>query len=374
MSLRFLVIEDDEDDYLLLVRELQRGGLKAEYHRIADRSELLQALTEDWDLILCDYSLPGFGGLDALDLVRQADAHLPFIVVSGAITEDMAVSAMRRGAHDYVMKGNLARLVPAVQREIEEAALRREKAQLEEEAELQRRVFSLLQDSLLPKETVIPGLSYHYVYRSATDTAKIGGDFLDVFSLCPDSAWVNVGDVAGKGIAAAGQAVAIRSYLRAFSGLSCHPAEVVMSTNRLVSTETAGASFITLFSSCVDLSEDRLTYCSAGHPPALVKRGESGEIVALAACSPAVGPFRDPDFGQKTIDFAAGDLLLLYTDGLTEARRGEDFFEVERIVETLTRCDAVPQVTVMEVLQEVIDYTSGRLSDDLLLLAVTRTG
>lgn len=127
-SLRLLIIEDSEDDALLVQLELQRGGLVAEVTRVDTGDALRAALNEkSFDLVLSDYSLPGFSGLAALGIVQDFNPDLPFIIISGTIGEETAVEAMRAGAQDYLIKGKLARLVPAIEREVREAENRRER-------------------------------------------------------------------------------------------------------------------------------------------------------------------------------------------------------------------------------------------------------
>ncbi len=124
--LRLLLAEDSEDDALLLTRELRRGGYRPEMTRVDTADGLRQALqAADWDLVIADHNMPGFDSLDALALVRELRADLPFIVVSGSIGEEIAVDVMKSGANDYVMKNNLARLLPAIDRELREAENRR---------------------------------------------------------------------------------------------------------------------------------------------------------------------------------------------------------------------------------------------------------
>ncbi|MEW6681568.1 MAG: GGDEF domain-containing response regulator [Nitrospirota bacterium] len=124
--LRVLLIEDSPDDAALLLRELQRGTYQITHDRVDTADALNVALDrQPWDLVLADYSMPQFDGMTALRLVRGKGLDLPFIFVSGTIGEDTAVEAMKAGANDYVMKDNLKRLLPAVQRELREAASRR---------------------------------------------------------------------------------------------------------------------------------------------------------------------------------------------------------------------------------------------------------
>ena len=126
-SLAVLFVEDSEDDMLLLRAELERGGFRVQHACVQSELELEKALgRRTWDIVISDYRMPGFSGLRALQVMEKHGVDLPFIIVSGNIGEDTAVAAMKAGAHDYVIKGKLARLVPAVQRELREAAVRRE--------------------------------------------------------------------------------------------------------------------------------------------------------------------------------------------------------------------------------------------------------
>lgn len=132
--LRVLLVEDSEDDALLLIRELRRGGFDTEYIRV-DTPEALSAALEEqkWDIVISDYVMPRFSGLAALELVREKAPELSFIMVSGKMGEETAVDAMKAGAHDYVTKQNLSRLIPAVARELREAEERRQRLEAERE-------------------------------------------------------------------------------------------------------------------------------------------------------------------------------------------------------------------------------------------------
>ena len=125
--LRILIVEDSEADAELLLRELRRGGYAPEFERVETPEGLDAALArQSWDLIVSDYAMPQLNGLQALKLTQEKGLDIPFILVSGSIGEDIAVAAMKAGAHDYLMKGNTARLIPAIERELKEAELRRE--------------------------------------------------------------------------------------------------------------------------------------------------------------------------------------------------------------------------------------------------------
>jgi PAS domain S-box-containing protein len=126
--LRLLIVEDSEDDARLVVRELKRAGYEPIYERVDTAAAMRAALDGgSWDIVVSDFRMPQFTGTDALKLLRARDQETPFIFVSGTIGEDVAVEAMRAGAQDYVTKDNLRRLAPAIERELRDAAVRRER-------------------------------------------------------------------------------------------------------------------------------------------------------------------------------------------------------------------------------------------------------
>jgi PAS domain S-box-containing protein len=153
-QLKVLIVEDSEPDARLLIRELKQGGYEVEPQRIETAEALRAALMNGpWDVILCDYRLPRFSGDEALRLVKDSGLDLPFIFVSGKIGEETAVRAMKAGAHDYVMKNNLARLPAAVERELGEARIRKESRQAEQMMRISehkyRHLFESLRDAAL---------------------------------------------------------------------------------------------------------------------------------------------------------------------------------------------------------------------------------
>ena len=149
-----LLVEDSEDDALLIVRELRRGGYEPYWERVETPETMKEALAgSNWDVIVSDHQMPRFRSLEPLAIYRQSGSEAPFVFVSGTIVEGLAVEAMKAGAHDYVMKGNLARLHATVERGLKEAEERRKRRQVEEElraseAEL-RALFEAMTDVIL---------------------------------------------------------------------------------------------------------------------------------------------------------------------------------------------------------------------------------
>jgi PAS domain S-box-containing protein len=162
---RVLLVEDSQDDAALLLLELEDGGYDPICERVDTAAAIQTALAKQpWDIVIADYSMPHFNALAALQMLQDSGLDLPFIIVSGAIGEDTAVAAMKAGAHDYLMKGNLARLVPAVERELREAQVRRQRKQAEKmlaaEARFLRAQTAVAQITLssLHPEVLIPRL------------------------------------------------------------------------------------------------------------------------------------------------------------------------------------------------------------------------
>jgi signal transduction histidine kinase len=124
-ALRALIADDSENDVLLLLRELRKTGYEPVYERVSTAPAMKAALErQTWDIVISDYEMPHFGGFEALQLLKESGHDLPFILVSAVVSEETAVAAMKAGAHDYIMKRKLARLAPAIERELREAQTR----------------------------------------------------------------------------------------------------------------------------------------------------------------------------------------------------------------------------------------------------------
>jgi DNA-binding NtrC family response regulator len=141
--LNILIVEDDKRDAALLIREIRRG-YEPTARRVRTREDLRIALDkQQWDLVLSDCSMPRFSAPEALSIVRETGDELPFIIVSGTVGEEVAVDAMRAGAHDFMPKGALARLLPAIKREMRDAAVRSQRKEMQEQLLMSERMASV---------------------------------------------------------------------------------------------------------------------------------------------------------------------------------------------------------------------------------------
>lgn len=199
--LRVLLVEDSEDDALLLERELRRGGYALLMHRVDKQDDLYSALRQsEWDVIITDHNLPGFSSEFTLHQARQLGLDIPVIIVSGTIGEEAAVNAMKAGANDYIMKGNMARLSPAIERELRDAEVRRR----QREAEQTIRHLAFYDPlTLLPNRRLLMDRLEHALIAS-TRNGGYGALFyldLDNFKNLNDTKGHNYGDILLKQVA-----------------------------------------------------------------------------------------------------------------------------------------------------------------------------
>jgi len=186
VELRILIVEDSEEDTFLLLADLKRGGFVPAYVRVDTPTAMLEALrNQEWDIIISDYVMPRFSGLAALKLLQDAKLDLPFIIVSGHIGEDIAVEAMRAGAHDYIIKGNYSRLVPAIVRELREASIRKEMAAStlalrESDAQLRLLFENMLDGYAYCEGIVVNGRLEDFVYLTVNSAFQKLTGFHDV--------------------------------------------------------------------------------------------------------------------------------------------------------------------------------------------------
>ena len=218
----------------------------------------------------------------------------------------------------------------------------------------------------------VPGISAEATYSSATAAAFVGGDFYDLIRLPGHRACVIMGDVSGKGVEAASVSAAVKTALAAYAWEGLKPAHMVRLLNDFLLGFSRVETFATLFVGIIDLRRATLTYCSAGHPPALLLKADSGELESLGVQSGVVGAFPDLRYHDGRVRLDEQDVLVLYTDGTTEARSPEGgFFGEEGLRDAILSSVKLGFEGLTRRLLETLDeYTGRQLADDVALLAL----
>jgi phosphoserine phosphatase RsbU/P len=252
--------------------------------------------------------------------------------------------------------------------------LQRSRSEVQAALDTERHFSLLLQRALLPSHVAI-GEGYRIAVRyvPAFSSREIGGDFYDAFAVPDGRAGVLVGDVSGKGLEAASLAAATRSTIHAFAHEDWAAADVIGRTNSVLYSEQAETgTFVTVFFVTLVKADGQICYSSAGHPPAAILRAD-GSVDFLAAVDPPVGVLRCHEYVQHADHLDPGDALVLYTDGISEARSNSTLFDVDGIERTLTghaewTCDGIADRLVAA----ATGYAGGKLVDDAVVLVVAR--
>ena len=376
-----ILVADDQPDVRAALRLLFKNeGFAIE---TAESPEsVIQAVREndDFDLLLLDLNYArdttsGVEGLELLSRVRGLDKEVPILLMTAWSSVDLAVQAMRSGGWDFIQKPwNNRELLRAAGDHIREGRLLRERVR--REASAARFVDQLedarrIQERLLPAHLSrpLPGCEIQAAWQPAGD---VGGDYFDVIRLGRNRLAFCIGDVEGKGLAAALLMSNIQAAVRAFSSDTLSPAELCARLNRVVKANTGGRKFVTFFYGVLDTRERTLCYSNAGHlPPVLVR--SDGSSVRLREGGALLGIFPDPTYDLHEVGLGDGDRIVLMTDGITEAMNEnlEEFGE-ERVI-GLVRAGRHLQASELQeqLLGEVVAFSGGGLDDDAALMMLS---
>ena len=374
--LRILVVEDSEYDTLLLVYELQRGGFDPTFQRVDTSAAMSAALEQqDWDIVFADFSMPQFNAVAALELVKKKGLDVPFIIVSGTIGEEVAVTAMKNGAHDYIMKGNLTRLVPAVERELREVMERRKRKQAEgelRETREQFRVVREIQQRLFPKTS--PQFGPFDIAGGSYPAEATGGDYFDYLPLADGCLGVVVADATGHGVGPALPMAETRAYLRAWAMDTTDVGEILTRTNVALAEDVDFERYVTLFLAKLDPASQSLVHASAGHPNGYVLDASGRPKALLKHTGAPLGLQHGASYGvAPAVRLLAGDIVLLVTDGIEEALSPENtFFGAQRILEVARTHSQKTAREILGALYDAVrDFSQGRPQlDDLTVVVV----
>ncbi len=368
---RILIADDQPDLIDALGLMLKAEGIQMESVTSPDAT-LAAVARSSYDLLLMDLNYTGDTtsgreGIDLLSRVRALDDLLPIVVMTGWGSVDLAVEAMRRGVRDFVQKPwDNGHLLATLRTEIEEGRARRlqveyEQRELHEALRIQRKLLP----ASMPQ---IDGVELATAWQPASG---VGGDCFDAIAFGRTKLAVSIADVVGKGIPAALLMSNLQATVRAFATGAEQPAELCQQVNRVLCGHIAEGRFISFCYCVIDTEEGTLRYCNAGHYPGMLVRAD-GSVDRLTAGGAVLGvlPAGTYEPGQLTIH--SGDRLVLYTDGITEARNDADEeFGEDRLLEFAIENRACSAPALQARLGAFVTaFTGGQLQDDATLIIV----
>ncbi len=366
-----LLVADDQADVLEALRWLLTGeGYEPEF--VSSTDAVMERLRAgSFDLLLMDLNYTrdttsGREGLELITKVRVHDASLPIVVMTGWGSIDTAVEAMRRGAKSFVQKPwEDVTLLEILEREISDGrATRRRDHKQQRETEEAR----LIQRGLLPTITPqVTGIDLSVTWLPADG---VGGDCFDTLGF-GNVLGVSIADIAGKGLPAALLMSNLQAAVRAFAQEAVSPASINNSVNRLLCRNMASGRFATFCYARIEPAARRIVYSNAGHNPPLLIRPD-GSVEKLGDGGMVLGIFPDNQYEQAEVPLTAGDRLLFYTDGITEARNPEgDEYGEDRLADAASAVRTESADVIKDaVLADVNAFTTGKFEDDATLIVV----
>jgi sigma-B regulation protein RsbU (phosphoserine phosphatase) len=367
-----ILIADDNPDLIDALRLLLKGA-GIEFDAVASPEAALRALqSRAFDLVLMDLNYTGDTtsgreGIDLLARVQELDRLLPVIVMTGWGSVDLAVEAMRRGVRDFVQKPwDNAHLVATLRQEIDAGRTRRS-ADAAERRELSEAL--RIQQRLLPQQ--VPQVDGYEIAVSWQPASGVGGDCFDVIRFGDSRLALTIADVVGKGIPAALLMSNLQAAVRAFASDAAEPQALCSQVNRILCGNIAEGRFISFFYCVLDAAAGVLTYTNAGHYLPLLVRVD-GSVDRLDAGGPVLGVIPAAEYQQSHVALGPGDRLILFTDGLTEARdAGDDEFGEARLIDAAVRHRACSAPALQARLADAVaTFTGGRLHDDATLIVL----
>lgn len=377
-----ILIADDQPDLLDALRLLLKGaGITMD--AVTSPEAVIAALAgSTYDLLLMDLNYTGDTtsgreGIDLLAAVQQRDRLLPVVVMTGWGSVDLAVEAMRRGVRDFVQKPwDNQQLVGTLRAEIERgrdrrAAHHREQRELDEARRIQRK--------LLP--ATLPEIDDCEIATSWQPASGVGGDCFDAIGFSRSCLALSIADVVGKGIPAALLMSNLQAAVRAFATVTAEPADVCQQVNRILCGNIPEGRYISFFYCVLDSALGALTFANAGHyPPILIRAG--GSVERLTQGGPVLGVFADAAYEQGRVILGRGDRLVLFTDGITEARRvdvavfdsdgySDDEFGEGRLIDLAVEHRECSAPALQARLAEAVAaFTAGTFQDDATLIVL----
>lgn len=316
---RILIADDDEDMRMLLSAWLEPLGYPVSM--VPDGEAALEWLKHEMaDVVFLDLAMGGMNGLEVLTHIRESEFDVAVVLTTASGSEDVAISALRIGADDYLRKPfNLYDLQAVLDRASRKLSLSRRHETLKRQLAVELSRAAEMQADLLPGDP--PQIDGWEVCARCVPARQVGGDFYDWHQTAPGLLSVTVGDVMGKGISAALLMASVRAVLRAVGPYGAPASAVQTAAASLSSDLTRSGSFVTVFHAQLDLVTGRLRYVDAGHGYALLYRAD-GRMDKLPAQGLPIGVLDEEVYAEGEVVIEPGDMLIIYSDGLTQALPG----------------------------------------------------
>lgn len=371
-----LLIADDQPDVLEALRLLFKPH-GYEVHMAGSPEAILERLrNERFDLLLMDLNYSrdttsGREGIDVLARIRGLGQALPIVAMTAWGSIELAVEALHKGAADFVLKPwDDERLVGIVRAQLEQARNRCLTEVRDPDNEVSNREILEARDvhrRFLPTE--IPQFPGFEISGACQTAGAVGGDYFDVFGLGSHHAAICVGDAAGKSVAGALLMSNLQAAVRVLALETARPATLCRRINQIVRANVAPDRFITFFYANLDVPRKTLAYTNAGHNAPVLARAD-GSVVRLEEGGPLLGVFPEPGYRQCEVALAAGDRLLLFTDGVTEVTNPADIeFGEEGLISLIAENRNLGARALQEcILSSVSRFSNGHFQDDATLL------
>lgn len=361
---RILIVDDDEDIRILLSARLEPLGYPVAM--VSSGESALQWLERDMaDILLLDLAMTGMSGLDVLSRIRKSELDVAVVLTTASGSEDVAIAALRIGADDYLRKPfshyDLEAVLDRVSRKL---ALARRNRVLQRQLAVELSRAAEMQADLLPGDP--PELEGWELAARCVPAREVGGDFYDWQQTSPGYISLTVGDVMGKGMAAALLMASVRAVLRAVGPYGSPASAVQTAAASLSSDLTRSGSFVTIFHAHLDLATGRLRYVDAGHGHVFLCRCD-GRTEKLPADGLPIGVVDEEIYLEGEVTMGAGDVLVIYSDGLTQALPGA-FGPAETAA--LVGGDRTAAAIALDLVERATE--TGPLADDLTLSVLRR--
>jgi sigma-B regulation protein RsbU (phosphoserine phosphatase) len=375
------LIADDQPDIVTALRLLLRGaGYQTE--GVNSPAAVLEAIKQrDFDLVLMDLNYArdttsGQEGLELITHIRALDSTLPVVVLTAWGSVELAVEAMHRGVRDFVLKPwDNSELLKSVRTQIELGRRRRQRRRMNAARQsvnykLQQELTESqeIQEALLPKD--LPQIDGIEIAVSWQPARAVGGDYFDVLKFDDRHSAICIADAAGKGMPAALLMSNVQAVLKSFAAAEAAPHELCGQVNRVMCQNMVPHRFISCFYGLLDTQTRKLSYANAGHCPPMLIRG--GACMRLEEGGPVLGIFPDRHYLPGEIELSAGDTLVFFTDGVTEARdaSGGEFGE-ERLQELLTLGGEFSARELRDLIMAAVgEFSDGPVQDDATLIVL----